>query len=177
MSGFYGSAALARIWETVADGSSGTVSITGIPATFRDLVLVVRGRGDTAATSVGVALRFNNDSGANYDDERVTGANAALSESTSVSGTSATIGSLPAASGLANDVGLIELAIQDYRGTTFLKAAAGLNAYRTGGLAANFVLQMRAAYWRSQAAINRVDVIASAGNFASGSVISLYGRG
>jgi hypothetical protein len=172
----YRSPSLVRISETVSAGASGTVTITDIPANFRDLVIVVRGRGDTAATSVGVSLRFNNDSGANYDDERVTGANGALSESTGVLATSAAIGSLPAATGLANDAGLIEIAVQDYRGTTFFKAASGLNAYRTGGLAANFVLQMRAAYWRSQTAITRVDVIASAGNFASGSVISLYGR-
>lgn len=168
---------LVKIAETVADGTSGTVSFQGVPATFRDLLLVIRGRGTNASTSIGVAVRFNSDTGTNYDDQRLSGANATVSSSATTGATSGTIGSLPGSTGLANDAGSIEAVIQDYRGTTFFKQILGLlNAYRTDGTAAGHVAQNRAAWWRSTAAINRVDVLASAGNFATGSVISLYGR-
>src|SRR5690349_8088463 len=62
------------IQEQTPSGT-GTASFTSIPATFRDLILLIRGRGTAAASSVTVNLTINSDSGANYDRQRLSGAN------------------------------------------------------------------------------------------------------
>lgn len=157
--------------------ATGTVTFSSIEAIYRDLYLVIRGRGTTAATTVSVAIRLNSDSGANYDRQRVSGANATASASSTVAATDlfALTTSLPAASATADVAGAIDVTIFDYRGTTFQKAAKAVNNVKFGTTTADLSTSVISGYWRSTAAVTRVDVILSAGNFVSGSVVSLYG--
>src|SRR5258706_674206 len=57
----------ALISEVVTAGSQASVTYSSIPATWRDIRVVVRGRGDTAAVNSNLLLQFNGDTGANYD--------------------------------------------------------------------------------------------------------------
>lgn len=155
---------------------TGVVTFAAIPATFRDLVLIVRGRGTAAATGVSVAMTFNNDTGANYDHQRHTANNATLSGSGNVAQTSISAGSIAAASATAGVASTFTFEILDYKGTAFQKAAHGVCAHKVSELAAGLVAEIRSGFWRNAAAITEIDLTLSSGNFAAGSVVSLYGR-
>jgi len=165
--------AIVLISETTPTTGS-TVSFTSIAATYRDLLVVIRGRSDSAAGVVGVFLQFNGDTGANYFAQRITANNATVSAGASAAGTSMQCGALAAATATAGRPGSTSCRIYDYRGTTFHKQFTSLDAYSTGTSAATQDEDFWSGVWANTAAINRVDVIIT-GNFVSGSVVSLYG--
>lgn len=156
---------------------TGTVTFSSIPATYRDLMVIIRGRGTTAATSVAALLTFNNDTGANYDKERLTASGGTtVSAAGTAAATSIDLGGIAAANSTADVADAIRVEVFDYRGTTFQKAVHTQNSVKTGTATTNFVANVQSGWWRSTAAINRVDIVLNAGNFVSGSVVSLYGR-
>ena len=156
---------------------TGTVTFSSIPATYRDLMVIIRGRGTTAATSVAALLTFNNDTGANYDKERLTASGGTtVSAAGTAASTSIDLGGIAAANSTADVADAIRVEVFDYRGTTFQKAVHTHNSAKTGTAATNFTANVQSGWWRSTAAINRVDIVLNAGNFVSGSVVSLYGR-
>lgn len=169
--------ALTLITETVTSSSASSVSFTSIAATWRDLVVVVRGRGTKSAVSCTVGMRFNNDSGSNYDriDGEVT--QAGLTTGEVVAGTSIGVGYLAAANAPANVADTIEIIIADYKGTTFQKAVrAPASTLKVGNSSNSIFTVSTAGWWRSTAAITRVDVFPDTGGFVDGTVVSLYGR-
>lgn len=167
-------AAMTLISEQTPSGT-GTVTFSSIAATYRDLRLVIRGRGTSASASVAVTITFNNDTGANYDYERVSAVSNAVSAIGLTAQNSINFGGIAAASATADVADAMIVDIFDYRGTTFQKAANSRSGTKTGTAAANLATEAKSGWWRSTAAINRVDVILSAGNFTTGSVVSLYG--
>jgi hypothetical protein len=167
--------ALTLISEQTPSGT-GTVSFTSIPGTYRDLMLVIRGRGTNASTFVTAKLTFNNDTGSNYDRQRLQATNASVAASALAAQTSIDIADIAAANAptSAADVSTIEIA--DYRGTTFQKAVKATSSVKTNAAATGWAADVRVGWWRSTAAITRVDLVLTAGNFVAGSVVSLYGR-
>lgn len=171
------SGALILITETVTSGSAAHVTFSSIATTYRDLIVVIRGRGDTGASIVNVSLQFNGDTGANYHST-IGVFNASIASSAgSQSQTSITrILDLPAASATANYAATCEIIIGDYRGTTFFKSCVGYAGLSLGTGATSTLTEAGNGIWLSTAAINAVKVFLSAGNFVDGSVVSLYGR-
>lgn len=171
-----GGGALTLITETSPSGT-GVVTFNSIPNTYRDLIVVVRGRGDTAAVSVTPGLTLNNDTGANYGRVRMGTTNGSTTGAAATSGdTSASIGSIPAASATASVAGSIEAIIYDYKGTTFHKELMSVQGGRLGTADSTWNANLFASRWSNTAAVTRVDITLSAGNFVAGSVVSLYGR-
>lgn len=168
--------AVTLITETpVGGGGVASVSFSSIAATWRDLRVVVRGRGDKAATSCTIRLRFNADSGSNYDTEALGVTNTTVSGTPSIGATSLTIGFLPAASATANFGGRCEATISDYRGTTFQKQIQSVAGSKTSNAAASVYTETRTGWWRSTSAITDIEVTPDTGNFIAGTVVSLYG--
>lgn len=161
--------------QTVSGSSTSTVSFTSIPGTYTDLRVVVRGRGDTSATNVGVNITFNSDTGTNYFYQRLGGANSAASAAAVASTTSLAGAELPAATATANLAGFANTRIYDYKGTTFTKIAESFTSYPFSTSTTGQVLQAWFSWWNSTAAITRIDLTMAAGNFVAGSKISLYG--
>jgi hypothetical protein len=153
------------------------IDILSIPATFAQLMLFIHGRGDTAASSVLAALRFNNDSGANYYFQRLFASAAASTAAESLAQTSMGVGALPAATAVTGFGGGIVVAIPGYSGSSFTKGAIALNAAPLGTTTGTIVTEQRAGVWNSSVAINRITLLAGAGNFAVGSRVVLYGLG
>lgn len=168
--------ALVLITEVVTSGSQSTVTFSSIPTTWRDLEVRVRARGTASATNVIVALRFNSDSGNNYDYvDAHWFSNFTAFGPQAVAQASIQIGYITAATGGANYTGGIQVRIYDYKGTTFYKevdtdfgATLGVGSGQVGG--GKF-----SGAWRNTAAINAVLVLLSSGNFVDNSVVSLYG--
>ena len=60
-----------KLAETLLVAPAASITFSGIPATFSHLEIEWHARGDVAGTSTTILLRLNNDSGANYDDQRI----------------------------------------------------------------------------------------------------------
>ena len=157
----------------VGGSNSYTFTVSG---GARDLRLMVRGAGTTAATYVTVQVQFNGDSGTNYDWESITFNNTSSSTSAGfASQTSLPVGFLPASTGPTNAGGSTEVIIQDYSGAVFTKSVMARSGVRTGSGAASLYATAGWGDWNNTAAVTSVTVSLSAGNFAAGSTVSLYG--
>lgn len=170
-----GGGALTLISEVVTSGSQTSVTFSAIPNTYRDLVLVIRGRGTTGAPVIDMRYQINGDSSGNYEYQEFRGTDATTATSESVNQTSAFFGYFPAASATANYGGLIEARFGDYKGTTFFKSVVGSTAFSLGTGGFSQGAGVTSSIWISTAAIASLFVFPSAGGFVDGSVVSLYG--
>jgi len=180
-------------WDDVSSGGAGSnvissivlssaapsFSFTGIPGTFRDLVLRIDGRGDVSATAVIIAITFNGDSGANYDEVghyANTGWNQSTANAITGGVFAGNLATMPAATAAANYSGGIEFRVFNYAGTTFYKRGTWFGAYLNGSVStANFYETAGGFFWRNTAAITSITASTASGNFAAGSSAVLYG--
>jgi hypothetical protein len=133
-------------------------TITSIPNTYTDLVLIV------AATTVtaNYSLQFNGDTGTNYSDTSLWGTGSAAASYRSANNT--VIGLTYTASGTPTTIAHI----QNYANITTFKSAIIRQDDITNATGA------MAGLWRNTAAINSL-TIRSTGNLPTGTVITLYG--
>lgn len=162
------------IQEVVTASSQSNVEFSSIAATYRDLIVRVRGRGTDAANNVDIGIRFNNDTtSGNYLRDYV----AAIDTSITTADDSvdrAYIGQISAGGSTANYAGYAEAVISNYRNTSWFKA---VNAYGFGPRSSTQRGQLwMATLWLSATAISEIDVFPAASAFADGTVVSLYGR-
>ncbi len=162
---------------TASPSGVASVSFTGIPATYKDLRLVISARSSVVAVSSSINLRINNDSGANYDGAFAQIVNATQTNFTQLAQIINYIGNCPGASATANLAGRSIVNLEDYAGTTFDKGGDYVSEMKRANAVASFFHERGALWWRSTAAINRLDVSLGAGNFVAGSRVSLYGIG
>ncbi len=160
------------ISEVVTTSSQSSISFSSIAATYRDLELVIRGRGTASATSVFCYAQFNTDSGSNYDLHRLNRFGTTGVRATTV----LEVGELPAATAPSNVSGLLRTLIGDYRGTTFYKPVTGQSWFTIGTATGDVVVDLDGGTWRSTSAITGIVLTLSSGNFVDGTVASLYGR-
>jgi hypothetical protein len=146
---------------TVTLGSSASsVSFASIPASYRDLILVANG---SASAEGDLLLRFNSDSGSNYNFVYMYGSfNGAISGASS-SQTSALAGVVSTA------VSSTIAQIMDYSATDKHKTVLT----RTNRIPD--IVLANAARWANTAAITTVLAFPASGTFSSGMTISLYG--
>src|SRR5262245_15181751 len=65
--------AMVRIAEVVLAAPAATIDFSAIPATYRHLALIFRGRCDSAGNEQPAGLRFNGDASAIYDSVAIYG--------------------------------------------------------------------------------------------------------
>jgi hypothetical protein len=146
---------------TVTLGSSAaSVTFSSIPATYRDLILVITARNNVAATQP-MSVRPNNDTGNGsrvvmFGDGSSTGSGA---------DSSLVLGTLPTSTGQYNQ---FHLDVFDYAATD--KHKSMLSRARWAAVA----VDAQALRWASTSAITSL-VFVSAGSFDVGSTFSLYG--
>jgi hypothetical protein len=150
--------------QTLASAAA-SVSFSGIPQNYTDLVLIADFA--TLNTNSTVSLRFNGDSGNNYSMTRLygNGSSATSDRATNTSSTQV---------GFAGDGSrsVQRFQIQSYSNTTTNKTVIG----RADG--AGILTMATAGLWRNTAAITSIDILAlSATNIPSGSTFTLYGIG
>lgn len=162
---------LVKIAEVVTTGSQATVTFSSIPSTYRDLEMRLSGRGTASATDVEVRIRFNSDTGSNYDS---------LRENRFGNSNAASVGyigpcSLPAATAPASASTVATMSIPNYKGSTFQKSMTCISTAKTGNTVSGIFIQSGGGFWRNTAAITQIDLALSSGNWVDGSVVSLYG--
>lgn len=167
-----------KIDDQLLGGSAASVTFAPnpLPTGFRHLLIEWYARGDTAATSAGVQLRFNNDTAANYDNQTLRGTAATASAAENLGATSIKIGSIPANTATANYFGQGSCKVFHYNGTTGNKLATGDSFIFTANTTGTGFTDRNDGKWRTAAtAITRLDIFPSAGNFVAGSVFTLWG--
>jgi len=157
-------------------GSPGTFDITSIPATYNDLLIVLIARGARVSGSDLIAVRFNNDSGANYDTQEAVGASTTVSAVRQSGVTAANVGWVPASTATANWFSSCQMYVAGYASTSNIKTINTLcQAWEP--TASNLSSEAYVAQWNATpAAINRVTVFGqTTANFLAGSSIRVYG--
>ena len=136
--------------------TAATVTFGSIPATMRDLVLVVNGK---ITTNTATGLRFNSDSGSNYTMVRMF--------TTSSSTSTTTYGLLTTGDPTADTLSIAQ--IMDYSAT---------DKHKTFLVRSNIPANNSAAHavrWANTAAITTVAAVAISTTWAVGTTFGLYG--
>lgn len=149
--------------------ATNTVTLSSIPATYTDLILVYSGRGSGAGSNAGVGLRFNSDTGSNYSRTYLDGDGSTASSGRNTSMSSIYCGNVPDGGVAAGtfDGGIIH--IMDYANTTTYKT----QIIRSGPV--NLRTDAIVSLWRSTSAINSITFVNLDNNFVAGSTFKLYG--
>jgi hypothetical protein len=147
--------------------------LTSISGSFKHLRLILRLRGDVAATTALVQVRLNNDSGANYQHEIHYGANTTAAAARSVGNSFWNMHNVPGASATASYFGVAVIDLVDYADTTAFKQAL----YRWGYFTATTTGEVGQAFchYLSTSAISRITVSPASGNWDTGSRATLLG--
>lgn len=147
-----------------------------LPTGFRHLAIDWYARGDTAATSTTVLMRFNNISTNTYDFQYTQGNGAAASAAETLTTSSIQIGTMAAASATANYFSQGETKVKYYQGTVGNKLALSNVAHKSADTTGTLNSIQFIGGWRTVGtAITRLDILPGAGNFVVGSVFTLYG--
>ena len=156
-----------QLADLTLTGSQSSIDFTSLPATFAHLMIRVLARGDTAATTVGMNVRFNGDTSTNYDDG---------SQSIGSSQTSGFVGNISGANAQANSFGSYSLWIPHYAQATSFKNLISLGFHATASGGGNIVNWSQGVIWKlAPVAINEVTLLPGSGNFVAGSRASIYG--
>lgn len=159
--------------NTVSGTSTNTITYSSIPATYTDLEISILGRGLTASNYADVIVQFNGDSGSNYSRTRIYGNGSSTASDRQLSSGSWGLGLIPAASNAANAAGDIRIMINSYARTTSWKSMLAV----TGSESNNGIgfTEVNVGSWRSTAAINSISIFSTPGNFAAGTVVTIWG--
>lgn len=165
------------IADNLLGASAANIDFTGIPSGYAHLLVVGSARCDNAA-SQSLLLRFNNDSGANYDYELISASAASTAAAETFAATGMRICFIPGTGATAGYFSSFLCLIPNYAGTTSDKEVFSIHSNRTGTTTGTMFLGMQAAAWRTTAtAINRLTFLSAAGNLIAGSRITVYGMG
>ena len=170
---FADGAKLTLIDSTVLGAPAATINLSGISALYTHLMIIMFAR-STGAGINDILMQFNSDAGANYAyintdvDEA-----SAINGSTSVGQTSILIAGMNDSGSPANVFSPVIIEIANYSNGVWTKSAMAHSALIEAAAGNAF---RHAGWWDDVESIDEIDLIASGGNFATGTMVSLYGR-
>ena len=153
--------------NTTLASAVSSVTFGSIPATYRDLVVIVVAKG---STNLEGRLRLNGDTGNNYSFVRISGTpggggvTATNAASQSAAYTSSSVVDARTDSFLQLVINIMDYSATDKHKTILNRAD---NAARGAEVIAN--------RWENSAAVTSVTILTSTGNWAIGSTMTLYG--
>ena len=148
------------IATTTLGSAQSSVTLSSIPSTYTDLIVVIAG---SNSTSEG-AFRFycNTDTSSNYSWTQLYGDGSSAASNRGSSDTKMTLGRQ------ATTQSTSVIQFMNYANTTTYKTAIGRGSPTT-------IVTANVGLWRSTAAINQLVVSNEGGNIASGTTFTLYG--
>jgi hypothetical protein len=152
-------------------GSSGTISFTSIPSTYRNLQIRLLSRSDSAGLNQ-VFIQFNTDTGTTYSSHLLLGDGASASSSGTANASRMSVSLEGGASTGANIYGGAVVDIYDYTDTNKYKTLRGLGGADANG---SGYVWFSSGNWRNTNAITSIQIIAENGNFTTASSFALYG--
>ena len=153
------------IATTTLGSAASSVTLSSIPSTYTDLILVISAQGASGASSA-INAYFNTDTAANYSYTQLTGDGSSAASARNQDSTRMRLGWSAVSSAFAP----IVFHIQNYSNTTTYKTSIGRinDAASITGAVVNL--------WRSTAAVNQIVMNLNSGaNFNTGSTFTLYG--
>jgi hypothetical protein len=168
-----GVAASTSSYESIATatgtGSSGTITISSIPATYKHLQLRWMPTNTTSGQTI--YMRVNSDTGANYAKHLLVGTGTAASASGTASTTSIEIEGNNIGSGTTYPAcGIID--IIDYASTTKYKTIRSIAGFDANG---SGEVDIVSGLWMNTSAITSITIFVGTGNFTTSSTFALYG--
>jgi hypothetical protein len=146
--------------------SASSVTFSSIPATYRDLILVVNSQQDA---TTGAGIRFNADSGSNYSHVVMRN-----SGGSPVSGTFTGTNFLSSwSSRLSGSRYMLVFQAMDYSATDKHKTVIYRNGYTDNDSVQS--VEAFAARWANTGAVTSLAITTGSGNFSSGSTFNLFG--
>jgi hypothetical protein len=166
---FSGTAMTLITTQTLTNSTTATISLTSIPNTFRDLVLVFSGNGSSTATATGqLHLRFNSSSTTIY--HQLFGYN---NSNANIDQTQATIGDIQVFNGVGSTAAHYAITVFDYA-----TASRHKQLFSRGSFTQTNQPASRANVWRSTTAVSSIQLfitLSPASTFREGTTVSLYG--
>lgn len=166
---------LVKIAEVVGDGAISTVDFNNIPALFSALRLIGKCRTSAATSDVAIRLRFNGDTGANYEFVNlVVDSSPAATPGANLTADHMQIGSAPGTTSPSDHAGEFDVQLLGYA-DGFYKSCLINNKYINSG-SARF-MYLGSAAWRDVDPVTDLEISfgGAGGNFVAGSKIVLYG--
>lgn len=165
------------IFDSALGASAASIDVTSISSAYAHLMITLYLRSDAAAGIVNGLMRFNGDTAANYDYQFAQGVAAAASAGETFAATSIQASTIPANTAGANLFGMSTIFIPNYANSTNNKQCICVSSFKSAATTGNMAAQIFGASWRSNAAINRVTILASSGNLVSGSRVTIDALG
>lgn len=169
--------ALTLIQQIITAASQATVDFTGIPATYKTLIVDFIARDTIAGTSSTLMrVRVNNDNtSGNYTVSAFTGIQngATLNSTNAASASGVFVMGLPHNGNTAGITNAGRLIIPGYAQTTFHKRINTQGSYEDG--TTNLTTITLSARWKSTVAIDRLTFLTDGTAFLNGSIFNLYG--
>jgi hypothetical protein len=159
-----------------APAASIDTGANGIAQTQNVLEVFILTRTDDAAAESQVLITVNNDTGANYDNQVLSGNNVTASANIGVAQANWSF-QVHGAGGSAGYPGVVALVIPGYAQTTFNKVGSAIGG-QPDAAAANMRVKPAIIGWRNTAAISRLKIAAGGGaaNLIAGSRLMIVGR-
>lgn len=171
-----GSGAWTLISSQTLASPTATVTFSSIPNTYKHLILTSRMRSVTAAAVDNNRMRFNGDTGANYDYMEGHTVNSTYSVGSAFAQTSFLNAAINAGTAPANSFTPMIMEILQYANTNMTKEIMWRDSGNSTQTAAGYRVGAGGGTWRNTAAINQIDLFNNSGsNFATNSTFSLYG--
>jgi hypothetical protein len=167
------SGAFESIATVTTSASQATVSFTSIPSTYKHLQLRIHARSNRASSDTTAVIRFNSDSGANYNNHRIYGNGSTVSADGNTNETRVLFLTINAVGAAVASYSPYIVDVIDYANTGKNKTARAIGGKNNTNTDGYIFLQSGA--WRNTAAITTVELIDVISTFVNGSVISLYG--
>jgi hypothetical protein len=169
-----GSGTWTKIADSVLSAAAASVTFSSIPGTYRHLKLFSTARTDAAVTSALLQVQPNADTGANYTFQRLHSTGATVAGGANTGQTAIQAGNVPGTGTAAAYAAGAEITLYDYA-STVLDKAFSVSAQVMDGT--TLFLYRYEGFWgpATVAAITSLILTPGSGNFAAGSVFSLYG--
>jgi hypothetical protein len=152
-------------------GSSGSITFSSIPSTYKHLQLRVFGT--YTSTELKIDLRMNGDTASNYNSHWVQGSGASATSTGAYSDTSmAGVGWVVGDSTSSNIGGVAIIDIIDYASTTKYKTVRSFNGQDTNGAG---IVRLSSGSWMSTSAVSSLTLLISSGSFKTNAKFALYG--
>lgn len=164
-----------KLAETIVTSSPpATIEFTSIPSFYGHLRIIAYLRSDGAGATTTGQLRFNNDTGTNYDYQRLfaTAATTTATELFATNTLDCTV--IPASTAGANLFALLDVVIAHYANAANNKVVLTHAAHKSGTTTGLVRVTHFAGFWRNNAAITQVTVRDAGGAFSVGSRATLY---
>ena len=154
-------------------GSSGVITFSSIPSTYKHLQIRAIARSTFADTNTYPNITFNSDTASNYSWHILDGNGSAASAGAGATQTSAGVPTFTAGSSAASIFGAMIMDVLDYADTNKYKTIRYLGGHDQNG---SGILRYGSGSWRSTTAISTITFTAIGGaNWATNTTFALYG--